>query len=613
MKGINGEKKQQIMDINALELSTRVKRALIRANVYTIDDLLASQESGSLYSIWQIGPKSIAEIEKVLSNLPCTDPIYKGKGSAPSLVDKYRALTKLVQAEIEANRLSEDVICRHVKLQDCFTNSYNGELSDIIKINSVLDCAVKHENIYEEIKSLLIKLSDRDIHILYSRFGPHRQTLEELAKEYEITRERIRQISNRVEIRLLESNNKNWLPRTQTSIQIVKRLGKRFRYTTWKSKLNRLRLVGPKTIKLNESKIHRIDTIQLAIAIIYLINDKSNHEFIYLPEYFLYCVKKPKFSIQSIEAYRKLSSQEKRNIRRVVKNSGAIHVSDPLIKCGNSKKFDKELLKLLGYKEISDGWFSGKAKKENQGFNRYEAAANNALKILKVTEKVNICDLREGINIVASRLGYTAAPEPILGKVLELNGFTYRDEYISWPMENPIKFEGRDRIFVNLIEELGPVVTFQEICDAFEIEGLSRASAVAATQFSPLPQKISMGLYKLRGRQITPIDYKEAEERRERVPANAIYEYTIDGEIIYRTNVGTLGLGGVISVQGLPNLSGEWDCYVNDTPMGLIAVNETFIWRLSAVFDTLGICLGDRVEFRFNVWERCVYVRKLIG
>jgi len=177
----------------------------------------------------------------------------------------------------------------------------------------------------------------------------------------------------------------------------------------------------------------------------------------------------------------------------------------------------------------------------------------------------------------------------------------------------PLYLEGRDKIFVTLIEEMGPIVTFQEICDAFETAQLSRASAVATMQFSPLVQKVGPGLYKLIGRNSSPIDYITAEKRKQRASTNTEYGYTMEGEIIFKINIGSMGLGGVIPVYGLPNIAGVWKCYVSGNYLADISVNDSFIWRLSSIFKKLGINLKDRIEFRFNVWNKSVSVTKIEG
>ena len=217
--------------------------------------------------------------------------------------------------------------------------------------------------------------------------------------------------------------------------------------------------------------------------------------------------------------------------------------------------------------------------------------------------------MREGINNPAKRLGYSVANENVLKKYLELNGFEINDDLVSWPEENVIELVGRNKVFIKLVKEHGPIVTFQEICNYFESEDLSRASATSITCFSPLAQKVSYGLYKLCGQHISPSDYLEAEKRRSRIPAESEHEYTIDGEIIFRTNIGAWGLGGVVSAAGIPNISGEWNAYIEDEYICEISVDENFIWRLYPIIEKLNVNLGDRMEFIFNLWKKKVNLR----
>lgn len=179
-------------------------------------------------------------------------------------------------------------------------------------------------------------------------------------------------------------------------------------------------------------------------------------------------------------------------------------------------------------------------------------------------------------------------------------------------MPTGLVIEGRNKIFADLIEEKGPIVTFQEVCDEFLDNGLSQASAIAALQFSPITKQVSYGLHTIRGNMITQTDFLTANDRRERISANAETKYTPKGEIIYSLNIGAWGLRGVIALSGFENLTGNWDCRLANTDKICTGkLSEIYIYGLAKPIEKIGAKLGDRIELKFNVENRILTISKV--
>jgi hypothetical protein len=302
-----------------------------------------------------------------------------------------------------------------------------------------------------------------------------------------------------------------------------------------------------------------------------------------------------------------------RKIRRTAKNCGAIRIRFHAEELNISDQEMEEILYFLGYERISSDWFYLPLESDKRKYSHQNAVFKSTLKILKCINEVSVAEIWEGVQQQASRLNFIIAEESIFTVVLQLYGFSIRDSLVNWPYENPSQLSKRDKLFINLIDGSGPIVTFQEVIHAFDRSGMSEASAIQLLQFSPLPKRMGFGLYKLRGTVSSPIDYQQALERKSRIDRDSEISYTMSGEIIWRINVGGMDIRGSISSYGLPELGGNWQSYADSKPMGDVKVNVDFIWNLKPTLNELGVSKGDRVEMKFNMWTKELFVKKIIN
>jgi len=462
-------------EIGALKLSNRTRRLLLRARIFTVEALQITSEN-VLYNIKGMGPITLLEIKNSLfsfvpsdnltidSNFEKSDYLESdrqlpGIGRSKDLIKdnhaekpcykEYDNVSENVRIELRANRLSPKVVCRDLSLELCFPSEIKEiPIETVIELNKVLNCAIKNNNIYEELLGYFRDLKERDIYILFRRFGPRRKTLDQLAQELKVTRERIRQLELKITINLASAYLNNWLPRTQTAVQIASQLGKEFSYDKWKKRLKTINLLGPKIISSKINSMDGVDTLTLMICVVLLLNRHKVNGFLSLPEEILDNIQNPTISARAIHDFKNLTNSEKHNIRRLVNILGAIHYNNPLIGSISRSKLKEELLLLMGYKELDKGWYSDRAQLVNGEFSKSHVVLNCALKILRVTENVTARDLNYGIRNYLSRFDYrfhsnevyAIPPVEIIVQVLEFNGFLSINEIFSWPKNNPVVF-----------------------------------------------------------------------------------------------------------------------------------------------------------------------------
>jgi DNA-binding XRE family transcriptional regulator len=305
-----------MISIDALGLSNRTRHLLSREQILTVEELVSSRANGKLASLRGMGPGTLHEIDEALASFsPVID--LKNQVSFERFVrEEFKKITIKAKLELETGRLSDKVICDNACLDQCFVNDIDTTpFQSILDLKPIFDCALKSEDIHQELQDLLVDQSKREINVLLGRFGPNKRTLEDLAHNLNVTRERVRQIELGAEAKVVLAYQRNWLPRTQTAINIAKAYGNRFRYETWKNKLEGINLIGSKKLIINNERIDSIDTLRIMISIVRLLGRRNLNELFSLPDNFIEYVEKPSYSAQAMLDIKKIS--KKKNARFV--------------------------------------------------------------------------------------------------------------------------------------------------------------------------------------------------------------------------------------------------------------------------------------------------------
>jgi hypothetical protein len=310
--------------LETLDLSVRVHHSLRRAGINTIGDLLEFKAKGNISKIRNIGDKSLKEIDEKLEkheiinvegdelefinlsisvnknklNIQNMDgKQYKKSNTNDSLVQvlsnrvkSYDKLlsdilnwqTELINKQIEIDALHRNIKFQRKRLHEILTSD---DISPLEKSKSLF-IILGSLNILEELKYLTEDFSPRDFQIFIKYHGFTDNTLEQIAAPLDITRERVRQILEKLE-RNLHRKIKNSsredsyfsgisaFIKIQTALCYAEDLGLEITYFDWSQHLIKSGLLGNQEIKGAEG----IDKIELFLSICNLVSKKDIEAF----------------------------------------------------------------------------------------------------------------------------------------------------------------------------------------------------------------------------------------------------------------------------------------------------------------------------------------------
>jgi hypothetical protein len=331
-----------------------------------------------------------------------------------------------------------------------------------------------------------------------------------------------------------------------------------------------------------------------------------------MPENLRLVVNYKNLSASAVKAIAQLPKEAVRAVRKQAKNGGAVHVPSVTKDLGLTVDETRSVLSELGYKQISSDWYMLRPRKSGKGADRLWAVFHTVLKMLQFCGPLEVKEVCSGLRKHVSRQGYVVPPIPIMLQVLTAYGFKLQDGRISWPCENLSTTSTSETIILRELDRLGPVVSHFELLQAFAQAGLSVPALYVTLRYSPLFAKADMGLYKLRGKVITQGDIQNTKERQTVTVADPEIQFDPTGVICFRLNLGSMAIaGGAMYTAHIPNLTGKWACCADSLACGTVSVRDNQIWGLAKSFRTIKACVRDRVELKFDTWQRTVTVTKV--
>jgi RNA polymerase sigma factor (sigma-70 family) len=495
---------------------------------------------------------------------------------------------------VQEGFLHPKAIIAGVTLDDLFTSRPNIVIDKLMFLH-VFNEFMTHNNLDEEIKQAFSSCSPRDIEI-YTLRNIKEHSLQKIADQYGITRERVRQLLKSISRKIQHKLVNQPLLIMQSALLFAKDMGEDLSDEKWHSVLLEKNVVTEKILFDN------YDAYELMKA---LINDEGAlPKNITVPENAKLIINSDK-TVSIIKSLSTLSSKQKREIQRIVNFTGGIHILDAAKIVGTDRTNTINLLKTLGYEEVIENWFSIKSPNLLMPRNPILTAGLTMIKTCGQLKFETFCD---GIRRYISRSYEAISPIPVMKYFLQLAGFSIKDGFISYEGQSKGNLNRSERIFLELIEQKGPVVSFQEIIDRFLAEGYSASTATTRIMGrSPIVQRVDEGFYILRGRNYTFQDLEAAKSRQEIFSKDSEVNYCIDGTIKYKITVNSWASGGVISIshsnQPLPELNEGWDVYVDGLEKGKARGNDSLIWGLGPAFKALDVKNGDRIELTFDARE----------
>lgn len=653
----------ELIPLSELHLSARLHNPLMRAGCNTVAKLRQVVENNSIWKISNLGEKSIAEIKQKLqiflasinssennaSKSQSSDHKLPETPNQPSFdinliadlslhllpancLPKDQA-NKLAEAGIETigqlnnilqnfhtfiypNRLLPirmiDLFKRRLSQQvrdgtlsadlqiggqnlDEYLNHTPADPEDIQNYLVALKPLVNFDNLEQELGYVFSNLTSRE-EALYLKYHLKNMTLESLGQEENVTRERIRQIISNARTKIMGKLSGIRLDYLHTALAIGKKLEGELSISRWKAELQNNKLLEKKS---------STKTIDRFLSI---IKDKNLPEDIFnIPENVALVLNgATDIPVFVIRALNDIPKEKFREVERIIKFTAGIQKSRAIEILGCLPEEINGILEYRGLKEVKSDWFSIREIPEKKSRLPLREAG---LRMWHYCGPLEFETFYEGLQRYVSRHYDTLAPAEIVVHYLEKVGFQIEGGHVLYEGNDTARLSKSEEMAVQIIDELGPVVSFLELVDGFLTRGYSAASATSKVMGgSAVVERVESGFYKKRGVSISDEDLKVAKTRQETVEREPIILITADGKVCYQTTVNTWALGGVLSIgklsEYLPDLSDGCPVYVKDKNCGKITGSENLIWGLSTAFKELGVKFGDYIELEFDKKKR---------
>ncbi len=603
--------------LSVLGLSLRPYNALMRQGLTTLGAMLVVREfhrKGSV-AIRNLGGKSMAELEQKLAeylgdranDLLTTNRVVKVAQPVDDLKERWQELQRNLNQEISLERLCGNVILDSRTL-DAWLNRdivLQGEAHSLEKV-------LAYKTICDELVELFEGATSDRVEMFTYRFGFKRRTLEELGDKRKITRERVRQIVKRIETTINERLLIKPCFRIQSALAIAEEMGSEIVFSDWVRRISASGLLGKWDAETAVNIPPNLSPADLMIAVCNLQHSKSVLDCYKLPENLRLVLGHKKLSATIIKVINDTPKETIRAIHRQARNGGAVHVPSTAKELALNDEETRVVISSWGYKRISDDWYMLRPQKRGQKNHHLRAVFYNVLKMLKFCGSLELKDVCGGLRKHVSRGGYLVPPPSILAQVLTAHGFQLRDGYVSWQHENPSTASSSEEVVLREIDRNGPIVSHFELVQAFAQSELSLPALSVTLRYSPLFTKVETGLYKLRGKNITQGDIERTQKRQPLTDADPEVEFDLSGSICFRVNLGSMAItSGVIYTAHILNLTGSWASFADGDSCGTVKIRDNQIWGLMKTFRAIKVNLGDRIELRFNTWERTVNVAKV--
>ena len=637
--------------IEKMNLSEHSFNALRRVGIRTVGEVLHLIESIRLKTIRELGAKCILEIMEILTQVKIfndsevhwllssvwnrlvvkilNDSEVEIKRRKDEILERViRGQSHLVRKHLSRELLHEDAIIAGQSIKSWLAEMEATESNQAYEVlEAILGSSV---NICEEIEFFLNQIPIQyRMTILLSTYGLETKNLRQTGEELGISRERVRQI--RIELRNKATSISNLktkpdLLRMQSALFIAGDLGLNITYDQWAQRIRSSGLAGDWT----SQDFVGTDAVEAMIAIYNLLAD-CKICWLQMPENLQYAVQlaaegKPNIPAKILHAVDTLPDEVKRLINRHKKFSGGVYARWVSQEMEMELEEVTNILRGLGYKVLSKGWFT-----PNPSQISYSDVFHRCLRqMFQYCGRLGIDDICAGIRHGVSRSGFSepeylvsqgavqsrsvfpVPPPDVMDGILRINGCQCENESYYWEGVYDEKRNAGEIVIMNCLEQIGPVLHHSELIHVFIENELSLPTLSATLNYSPLFDKVELGLYKLRGKEVTYQDVERAKAAGKPQSLHPEVEYDTDGNIIVSVTLSTIAVGsGTIFCERFPDLSGaDWECYVGSERAGELSAVENEFRRLKKPFELLNCQPGERLKFTFNTWERRVAIEK---
>ena len=608
-------------DISVLGLSVRPHNALKRGGIADVGHLIVLGVD-ELFAVRNLGEKGIAEIKERIAQVELLDelppaPRHDSKGEwsgepqilidlGPPKIPLHEVVDwqkVMLGKQIEAGTL-------HPRLQvDGYT------LGELLRLSSrkdglyerLLKILTAPISITQELERLIVNFPQRELHILCRRFGCNRQTLEEIANDVGVTRERVRQIEQQATRKIGRSMIANRLYRVQSAVLIADDTTMSF--NNWTSRLLHSGLLGD----WSREQFHDVGRIDLLIALLRIL--EAREPSIEIPEALKNMINlhregmssAPARTVNLLNRYR---GPVERLVKRQLRYSGAVSI-EWLVNQDIVHFWADDLRDVLnhnGFVSLDDNWYTSFIYSPDR-IEKNSVLHKSLQKMFQVCGPLSIQDVYFGVEHTLIKTDFPKPPLAILGKILEAHGYSSEDGLWYWEGTTNEELNNGEKIIVQVLNENGGVAHHSQLATSLLNSSLSFPSLHATLARSPLFDNFERTLYKLRGSQPKQPAIERARSQGERIPVSLEHRFDLDGNIIVLASLGTLALGnGTITSDRLPAIMGSWRLGSNDSDPREVEVTENEIKGLRHSLELLRCEVGDRIKLTFDTDSRDVSV-----
>lgn len=506
-------------------------------------------------------------------------------------------LEKKVKDLINSGKLNPNVKIKNQKIKNIIEFNPENNYKKITKI-SFLKIVLLKDCLNNELNDLFGGIDERR-RVIFLKYYLEKNTLESISKDFNVTRERIRQILQKINRDFRREINKNPYIYIQMGLIVANDLGSELSKDIWKSELIKLKILSDEII------FNDFDAFDVYCSI--LLNKEISSGIIKSTDNISIILNSPSdFSLNLIKLLDIVTNEHRKEIKKIVGFTGGIHITQAAKIINQPIKATKNILHNLGLKEIISDWY---AFYNHNDLGQKSPITNAGLLMIKICGILKLEIFLDGLRRYISRHYESIAPIEVIKFTLLLLGFSIDDnDNVAWDKEINIELSNSEKCLIILLSEKGPIVSFQEIVAYYLDNNFSRPTATSQIMArSPIIERIDTGYYKIRGFKHTWENLNSVMERQQKYAKDAEVIYGVDGLVRYRINLDSWGSGGVINIKlsdlPLPNFDEGWRVYVNGENVGKAKRDEFLIWGLSPALAALNAHIGDRLELEFNSWN----------
>lgn len=436
--------------------------------------------------------------------------------------------------------------------------------------------------------SMIGQARNRKIAVRYLGWdGQGGRTLREVAHEYQLTHERVRQVTEKVI--LASKGKKPFAPALDRSLQLV---GEHLPGTADEIESILASEGVTKALFRLEGLISAADVLGREIS--FRIKNLGG--------------KRLALPVETSD----LASRVTRTARRIIERWGVVTIADiaAALEMKDSEQKSEILLRQVfstqpdfQWLDQENGWFWLASVPRNRVLNQIE-------KILSVTEHINVSELRSGISRHYRMKGFAPPRRVLLELCRQIPGYRVEKEIVMAdpPPDWEEVLSETERTMVNVLKKHGPVMQRAKLEETCLNMGMKRSTFYVYLDYSPVITRYTSGVYGLRGANVTPDIIETLTPVRRRGKVLTDYGWTHDRKIWlgYRLS-GAMITSGVFTVPSAMKrfILGEFRFMAADgVNLGTVVSKEEGAWGLGSLFRRRGGEPGDYLVLEFDVDAR---------